>query len=140
LFDFALGLVGAVGAPIYANSSPRDCAYVIDHSVAVGILVEDEEQGAKVEACRADLGRLEHVIAFADLPALEARGRAYAEQNPTALDEALAGVGEDDLFTYIYTSGTTGPPKACMIRHRNFYEMVAVFDDLPCIVEESDTM
>src|SRR4029450_1819165 len=38
LFDFALGLIGAVGAPIYANSSPRDCAYVIDHSVAVGIL------------------------------------------------------------------------------------------------------
>src|SRR5262245_55344836 len=34
LFDFALGLVGAVGAPIYANSSPRDCAYVIDHSEA----------------------------------------------------------------------------------------------------------
>ena len=140
LFDFALGLVGAVGAPIYANSSPRDCAYVIDHSESVGILVEDEEQRAKVDECRGELPRLEHVVAFADLPALEARGHAYAEQNPTALDEAVAGVGEDDLFTYIYTSGTTGPPKACMIRHRNFYEMVAVFDDLPCIVEASDTM
>src|SRR5207249_2999770 len=31
LFDFALGLIGAVGAPVYANSSPRDCANVIGH-------------------------------------------------------------------------------------------------------------
>jgi long-chain acyl-CoA synthetase len=140
LFDFALGLIGAVGAPIYASSSPRDCAYVIRHSESVGILLEDEEQRAKVDERRDDLPRLEHVIAFADLPSLEARGRAYAEQNPFALDRAVAGVGEDDLFTYIYTSGTTGPPKACMIRHRNYYEMVAVIDALPELVEESDTM
>jgi long-chain acyl-CoA synthetase len=140
LFDFALGLIGAVGAPIYASSSPRDCAYVIRHSESVGILLEDEEQRAKVDERRGDLPRLEHVIAFADLPALQARGRAYAEQNPFALDRAVAGVGEDDLFTYIYTSGTTGPPKACMIRHRNYYEMVAVIDALPELVEESDTM
>jgi long-chain acyl-CoA synthetase len=140
LFDFALGLVGAVGAPIYANSSARDCAYVIDHSESVGILVEDEEQQAKVEGVRGDLPRLQHVISFADLPALEDRGRAYAEQDPAALDRAVAAVGEDDLFTYIYTSGTTGPPKACMIRHRNHYEMVAVLDDLPELVEQGDTM
>jgi long-chain acyl-CoA synthetase len=140
LFDFALGLVGAVGAPIYPTSSPQDCAYVISHSESVGILVEDEEQRAKVDECRGELPRLEHVIAFADLSGLEARGRAYAEQNPSALDRAVAGVGEDDLFTYIYTSGTTGPPKACMIRHRNYYEMVAVIDALPGLVEERDTM
>src|SRR3954447_9564749 len=30
LLDFALGLVGAIGAPIYANSSPHDVAYVLD--------------------------------------------------------------------------------------------------------------
>ena len=39
-------------------------------------------------------------------------------------------VGEDDLFTYLYTSGTTGPPKGWMIRHRNYYEMVAFLDQL----------
>jgi long-chain acyl-CoA synthetase len=140
LFDFALGLVGAIGAPIYANSSPRDCAYVLDHSESVGILVEDAEQRAKVKECRGDLPLLEHLITFADLPGLEARGRAYADQNPTALDDAVAAVGENDLFTYIYTSGTTGPPKACMIRNRNFYDMVTVLDDLAGVVEEGDTV
>ena len=34
----ALGLVGAVGAPVYMNSSPKDTAYVIRHSEALGVL------------------------------------------------------------------------------------------------------
>src|SRR3982750_4852641 len=29
LFDFALGLIGGVGAAIYPNSSPQDCEYVL---------------------------------------------------------------------------------------------------------------
>ena len=31
---------------------------------------------------------------------------------------------------FIYTSGTTGPPKACMIRHRNYYSMVQKSDEM----------
>ena len=67
----------------------------------------------------------------ADLPALEDEGRAFREANPDALAAAVAAIDEEDLFTFIYTSGTTGPPKGCMIRHRNYYAMVAVVDDLP---------
>ena len=44
LFDFALAQVGAVGAPVYANNSPQDVAYVLDHSESVGVLCEDAEQ------------------------------------------------------------------------------------------------
>jgi len=125
LFDFALALVGAVGAPIYASSSPRDVRYLLEHSDAVGILVEDDDQRAKV-----DESALRHVLTFADLEALRAEGRAYQESHPDALAERVASIGEDDLFTFIYTSGTTGPPKACMIRHRNYYAMVQKGDEL----------
>ena len=128
LLDFALGLIGAIGAPVYPNSSPRDCAYVLGHSESVGVLVEDDEQLAKVESVRSQLRELRHVLTFAGLEELEARGREHAVAHPTALDDATAQVGEEDLFTYIYTSGTTGPPKACMIRHRNYYEMAACVD------------
>ena len=140
LFDFALGLIGAIGAPVYANSSPQDCAYVIGHSESVGVLVEDAGQLAKVEETRAELPRLRHVLTFADLPDLEARGREHALANPGVLDDASAQVDEEDLFTYIYTSGTTGPPKGCMIRHRNYYEMVAVIDSLPGLVDPEDVL
>jgi len=135
LFDYALGLVGAVGAAIYANSSPKDCQYVLEHSDAVGVLVEDEEQRAKI----ADLG-LRHVVSFAELDDLRARGREFAAEHPDALAEAEAAVGEEDLFTYIYTSGTTGPPKACMIRHRNYYEMAATVDRVEDFAISDDVM
>jgi len=135
LFDFALALVGAVGAAIYANSSPKDCRYVLEHSDAVGVLVEDEEQRAKI----ADLG-LPHVLSFDDLADLRAKGREYAAQNPGALADAEAAVGEEDLFTFIYTSGTTGAPKACMIRHRNYYEMATTVDRVEGFAVSDDVM
>jgi long-chain acyl-CoA synthetase len=119
LFDFALGLIGGVGAPIYMNNSPKDAAYVAEHSEAVGVLCEDEEQRAKLAGLD-----LEHMLTFSDLPALRERGRAHAEEHPRAVNDAAAAVDENDLFTFIYTSGTTGPPKACMILHRNYYAMV----------------
>jgi long-chain acyl-CoA synthetase len=135
LFDFALGLVGAVGAPVYASSSAADARYVLQHSEAVGVLVEDEAQRAKVD----ELG-LEHVLGFDDLDGLRARGRSYAAERPDALAEASAAVGEDDLFTYIYTSGTTGPPKACMIRHRNYFEMADCVRRVDDFLVEDDVM
>ena len=135
LFDYALARVGAVGAAIYANSSPKDCRYVLDHSDAVGVLVEDEGQQAKI----ADVP-LAHVLTFAGLDDLRARGREFAAANPKALAEAEAQVGEEDLFTFIYTSGTTGPPKACMIRHRNYYEMATCVDRVPDFALDEDVM
>ena len=125
LFDFALALVGAVGAPIYASSSARDVQYLLEHSDAVGVLAEDDAQRAKVDG----MG-LRYVLTYADLDALRADGRAFAAARPSALAERVASIDEDDLFTFIYTSGTTGPPKACMIRHRNYYAMVQKGDEL----------
>jgi long-chain acyl-CoA synthetase len=135
LFDFALALTGAVGAPIYANSSGRDAHYVLEHSEAVGVLVEDDEQRTKVEGFGG------HVISFGELDALRERGRAFAADHPGALDERADSIGEDDLFTFIYTSGTTGPPKACMIRHRNYYSMVQKGDEMEDrLTEPGDVM
>ena len=135
LFDYALARIGAVGAAVYANSSPKDCRYVLEHSDAIGVLVEDEGQRAKI----ADL-ELRHVLTFADLDDLRTRGREYAAANPNALAEAEAQIGEEDLFTFIYTSGTTGPPKACMIRHRNYYEMATCIDQVPEFALGDDVM
>ena len=135
LFDYALARIGAVGAAVYANSSPKDCRYVLEHSDAIGVLVEDEDQRAKI----ADV-ELRHVLTFTDLDEVRARGRKHAAANPDALAEAEAQIGEEDLFTFIYTSGTTGPPKACMIRHRNYYEMATCIDRVPEFALGDDVM
>jgi long-chain acyl-CoA synthetase len=123
LVDFALGLIGAIGAPVYPNSSAKEIVYVVGHSDAAVAFVEDEEQHAVLERARAELPRLQHILTWAELPGLEATGTEFATGRPDALRLAEEAVGEEDIFTYIYTSGTTGPPKGCMIRHRNYYEM-----------------
>jgi long-chain acyl-CoA synthetase len=140
LLDFAFAQIGAVGIPIYANSSPRDVAYLLEHSEAVGIVCEDAEQLAKVEAASEELPKLEHVLTYHDLAGLAAHGIDFARTHPTALDDATASIEEEDLFTIIYTSGTTGPPKGCMIRHRNYYAMTAVVDDMEDHYRPDDSM
>jgi long-chain acyl-CoA synthetase len=135
LFDYALARIGAVGAAVYANSSPKDTCYVLRHSDSIGVLVQDETQREKVAGLP-----LRYVITFAELDDLRARGREFAAQHPDALAEAEAQVGEDDLFTFIYTSGTTGPPKGCMIRHRNYFEMATCIDGVPEFAIADDVM
>ena len=130
LMDFALAHIGAVGVPIYANNAPRDVGYLLEHSEAVGVVCEDADQLAKVEAVAEGLPNLKHVLTFYDLPGLAAQGRDFATSSPTALDDATAAIGEEDLYTIIYTSGTTGPPKGCMLSHRNYYAMTSVVDSM----------
>ncbi|HZB36087.1 MAG TPA: long-chain fatty acid--CoA ligase [Gaiellaceae bacterium] len=138
LFDFALGSIGAIGVGIYPTLPAKDCAYILDHSDAVGVLLENNEQREKIESERTNLPKLQHVLTFADLDGLRSRGREYAAANPDALEQARNSIGEADLFTYIYTSGTTGPPKGCMITHRNYYEMVGAVDDVPEFIGADD--
>ncbi len=136
LFDFAAACVGAITAAIYQNSSPKDCHYILEHSEAIGVLVEGDADLAKLEGGP----QLRHVLTFAGLDELAEQGRAYAAEHPHELNEAVAAIRENDVYTYIYTSGTTGPPKACMISHLNYYAMVAVADDLPNFTIPGDSM
>jgi long-chain acyl-CoA synthetase len=135
LFDFALALVGGITAPVYPDSSANEAAHVLRHSEAVGALVEDDVQVAKIEP----LG-LPHLLTPQDLDGLRAEGIAFAQTHPGALDQTAAAVGEDDLYTYIYTSGTTGPPKGCMIRHRNYYAMTSSIEGIEDLGLGEDVM
>jgi long-chain acyl-CoA synthetase len=135
LFDFALAQIGAVAAPIYPSSTPAESCYILEHSNAVGCLVESEEDLAKIEAARP-----EHVYTVETLDDMRALGREHAARDPGALDRTRAQIGDDDLFTFIYTSGTTGPPKACMILNRNYYEMVRTIDSVEDFYLPTDVM
>ena len=140
LVDFALAQIGAVGVPVYASNSSRDVGYLLSHSEAVGIVCEDAEQLAKVEAVSAELTSLEHVLTYHDLDGLAALGRDFAGANPSALGDATAAIAEEDLFTIIYTSGTTGPPKGCMLSNRNYYAMASVVDQMDSYYRPDDLM
>jgi long-chain acyl-CoA synthetase len=130
LADFALARIGAVTAPIYATSSAGDSAYMLGLVEATGVFVD--------ESTRPLVPALPHVLSLEALDELEERGRAYRDEHPDALAQAESQINEEDLFTFIYTSGTTGAPKACMIRHRNYFEMAATIDALGEFTLEDD--
>ncbi len=119
LLDWAVMATGAVVVGIYPTNTAAECAYILAHSGSVVAFVEDETQQEKIAAVQRDTPALREVFRFDELPALEAEGRAYADEHPHALEHAAAEIKEDDLATLIYTSGTTGPPKGCMLTHRN---------------------
>jgi long-chain acyl-CoA synthetase len=119
LLDWATMNIGAVVVGIYPTNTAPECAYILGHSEAVIAFAEDDAQREKLLSVQGELPQLREVVAFAQLPELEAEGSAHAAQNPDALATAAAEIGEDDLGTLIYTSGTTGPPKGCMLTHKN---------------------
>ena len=51
-FDFAALSVGAVVVPIYQTNSPDECQYVLENSDAKAVVVEDDEQLAKIDQVR----------------------------------------------------------------------------------------
>ena len=131
LFDFALAPSARSASPIYPNSSAEGRRV---HPRALGggrrararttsSAPRSEPRRAPAPRARAHVRRPRRARA-----ARAARYAARASRRARATREAA--VDEDDLFTFIYTSGTTGPPKACMIPHRNYYEMVSVVDEL----------
>jgi long-chain acyl-CoA synthetase len=48
--DFAILCAGATVVPVYQTNSPEECQYVIDHSEACAVILEDEEQLVKIRA------------------------------------------------------------------------------------------
>jgi long-chain acyl-CoA synthetase len=121
--------IGGATCGIYPTSSSDQILYLLNHSEARLIFVENEEQLDKVLAIVGQT-RVERIVVwdakglwgfseervtfFADFLK---QGQSFAESQPGAVDERLAVVGPADTAMIIYTSGTTGPPKGAMLAH-----------------------
>jgi long-chain acyl-CoA synthetase len=119
----AMAIRGA-GAGIYTTNSPQEVQYIVNHAESSIVLLENEEQWAKINAVRDQLPGLRHVVMMRgtqiDDPLVLSWEAFLAKGDETeelALDERIDAIDPDGLATLIYTSGTTGPPKGVMLSH-----------------------
>jgi long-chain acyl-CoA synthetase len=133
LVDLGALCAGATVAPIYHTNSPEECKYVLGHSEARVVFVEDRDQLAKIDQVRAECEALEDVITFDDVGGHECMSLFGLRQagvgiSDEQLDERIASIHPDDIATLVYTSGTTGPPKGCMLSHANLIATMAMYE------------
>ena len=126
IFDVAAMAAGAVPAGIYTTNSPAECKYILGHSEAPIVLLENEEQWEKIAAIRSELPALKHVVMMKGTDIDDEMVLSWDEfmaKGADAPDGELASrmdsLDMNQLATLIYTSGTTGPPKGVMLSHDN---------------------
>ena len=120
---YAVPLVGAALVSINVRLSPREVAYIIDHSDSKMVFVDNEFAGT----LKPSLDELDKVEAYVNICDQSAEcplpGMEYEEFLQTGESTPVEGdiTDERDVITINYTSGTTGMPKGVMYHHRGAY-------------------
>jgi long-chain acyl-CoA synthetase len=134
--DLALLGCGAVDVPRGGEISLAELRYILEHSDAVGVFVEDEKQLTKLESIRAGLVGLRFIIVMDptftgsgrphtySMTEIRERGIQRLVQGDYSFLERSQRVKAEDLATIIYTSGTTGTPRGVMLSHANIMHNV----------------
>lgn len=137
---YGCGKGGFIAVPLNATLSPQDIAYIINHSEAKALIV-DEMLYPLVNAIKDNIPEIKHIIG---IPIM----KDDVPDNFINFNDMLRGLSTEeiedviiedrDLFQIMYTSGTTAKPKGVMISHlgmfiislSNIIEWKAVDEDL----------
>lgn len=150
IIAFAAMSIGAMPAGIYWTSSTQDIAYVLNHSKAPILFVEDENRLASVTASTDELPHLKTIVSFKDLAGLSVPCNLplsswqdflsrHKETPESALQQRTSALTPDDIGTLIYTSGTTGPSKAVALSQGNLWWTATTMVQI-CKADEHDRL
>lgn len=145
LADYAVQLSGAADVPRGTDVTDQDIQYILPHSDAKVVFVEHQ---AMLDNLKRNLDKLPNVktIIMMDketkvpsdvlhLYDLMEKGKQLRAAGDKRVEERVAGIKPDDLFTLIYTSGTTGAPKGVMLMHSN---MLFQLNNMPIDISPDD--
>jgi long-chain acyl-CoA synthetase len=145
LCDYGVILAGCADVPRGTDITPAEIAYILTHSDARFVFVENTSMLEKLDRERHSLRGVEKVILMDPkipppsgvlrLQDLVATGRKLRAAGDCKAEERIANIRPKDLFTIIYTSGTTGTPKGVQLTHAN---MTSQTRNLPFDLSPSD--
>ena len=149
--DRATLAIGGIGVGVYHSSTPEQIRYIVDHSEASILVVEDENQWGKIKEIRAEIPRVKKFVLMDPLSDMsEGDTMSFAEvlavglENEDALEEEYWSRGEaidaSDPAIYVYTSGTTGPPKGVVLTHGNIVAIMEAFGQMGIFVPGEDSI
>ena len=137
---------------IYPTSSTDEIRYIIDHSEARLLFVENEEQLDKILDILPELdlnlivvwdekglwGYTHPKVVF--FSEFVRRAEAYLGDSPRAVDDSLQAIDVEETAMVIYTSGTTGRPKGALLSHRNISMVTQSFLQIIPVSERDEVV
>jgi len=147
--SLALQSIGAYLVPIYPNSTPDQVRYVVEHSEADLLLLEDNAQFEKVEKWYDEIDHISETILMFGIPGkgvlsydeFIARGMDWKKDHPVDfLEDYIGKLTPKSSVGIIYTSGTTGPPKGIIVLQKNFLSVAASLLSLYDHIFEEETI
>ena len=137
--------LGAFLVPIYPNNTPEQVKYIVQHSEARHLFVENTVQLSKTNHWRNQLPHLEKTtMIFGTPPAdvmayddMAERGKIECIEHPDFLANQIDQRTPDSPGGIIYTSGTTGPPKGAILSQLNLvFEATSILTRFDTAYEE----
>jgi fatty-acyl-CoA synthase len=120
---YAVPMIGAALVSINIRLSANEVAYIIDHSDAKALFVDNEFAGL-VKPMLSRLPKVETIVNICDITSETPLDGPEYEDFLAGGDPSSAALAVDDerqIATINYTSGTTGLPKGVMYHHRGAY-------------------
>lgn len=136
--QYAANGIGAKVVCLYPDLTAAQMEYVLDHSQAVVVVCEDQEQVDKALELAPKLPRMAAIVYWDErgmwsyshpklktLENVREAGRSRLARDPDCFARAVRAGRADEIAVLSYTSGTTGAPKAVILTHGYLMEAPA---------------
>lgn len=144
--DLAIMSLGAINVPRGADTPSMELEFIISHSDAVYLVVENAELLEYHHECLKGLKQLKSIFVMSG-PSLHTffsntysyldllEDRRYTPKDIDKFIQLGESIDENALLTLIYTSGTTGMPKGVQLTHGNVMHNVRVIPEIIGLTE-----